>query len=422
MEDNEKAELDVTGFGNPGLEADKIDDETDSYIDSALDSALEETAEAETADNEPVIEEQASETPEGIPEREIATPAQIDPVEPVSPVEPVIPPVEIDPEISAIEQPRNLSEKNQSNWRKLQETASSYKRQAQEAEVLRQKLQEYEQKPPVPQDYEDLRKFRAIFDVQSDPEFQEKYDKPINQAKDAVYSILRKHGATDEVINSIEAKGGPDKVDQKWWIENAINKLPLTDAERLKRGLVDVADLQERRMSEVQKSAQNAEQYYQQRGEAAVEWFSNQEQEIYKYVQDRVVQEKAEWAMRKEVPKNATPEQMKAIQAHNELAGQVENLFTSALWPKTSQERADVAAAAMSHVLTNQLRAEQTSRQKMAAQLKQLTEENARLKGAGRMPKQNLATASSNKPASTTDRLKMSSLDAIDLGLDEAGA
>jgi hypothetical protein len=38
------------------------------------------------------------------------------------------------------------------------------------------------------------------------------------------------------------------------------------------------------------------------------------------------------------------------------------------------------------------------------------------------MPKQNLATASSNKPASTTDRLKMSSLDAIDLGLDEAGA
>jgi hypothetical protein len=93
-----------------------------------------------------------------------------------------------------------------------------------------------------------------------------------------------------------------------------------------------------------------------------------------------------------------------------------------AMYPQTPQARADVAAAAaMSHMLTNQLRTEQTARQRMETQIKQLSDENNRLKGAGRMPRQNLATASSNKPASVSDRLKMSSADAIDMGLDEAG-
>jgi hypothetical protein len=423
MEDNEKSEMDVTGFGNPSLDADRIDDATDAQIDAALDAALEVTEEVQEPDLEPITQEPDTTSQEPNLERQIAPQESINPETPAEQVEPVIPQVEIDPEISAIEQPRNLSEKNQSNWRKLQETASNYKKQAQETEALRQKLQEYEQKPPVPQDYEDLRKFRAIFDVQSDPDFQEKYDKPINQAKDAIYSILRKHEASDDLIKSIEKHGGPDKIDQKWWLENVINKIPLTDSEKLKKSLVDVVDLQEKRVSEIQKSSQNAEQYYQQRNEAAVDWFSNQENEIYQYVQNKIVEQKADWVMPKEVPKNATPDQVKAIQAHNEQAQQVESLFSSALWPKTSQERADVAiAATLSHVLTNQLRTEQSAKQKMAVQLKQLTEENTRLKGAGKLPKQNLATASSNKQASTTDRLKMSSLDAIDLGLDEAGA
>ena len=424
MEDTEKAEMDVTGFGNPSLEADKIDDATDAQIDDALDAALAETGELGDSgiqNEEPVIE--PGETTQEEPQVPAEQQPQATPAEQIEKPAEQTPQVEIDPEISAIEQPRNLSEKNQSNWRKLQETASNYKRQAQEAEALRSKLQEYEAKPPLPQDYEDLRKFRAIFDIQSDPDFQDKYDKPISQAKEQIYSILKKHQAPDDLIQKIEAQGGPDKVNQEWWVNNVINKLPLTDAEKLKRGLVDVSDLQERRIAEVQKSAANAEQYDQQKNEAAVEWFSNQENEIFQYVQNKIAEHKADWAIKKEIPKDATPEQIKTIEAHNEMAGNVENLFVTALWPKTSQERADVAAAAaMSHLLSTQLMAEQTTRQKMQQQLKHLTEENTRLKGAGKMPKQNLATASSNKPTSANDRLKMSSLDAIDLGLEEAGA
>jgi len=413
MEDTlEKEELPVTGHGNPSLDADPIDEETENAIDAALDAAMDSEEPVQEKVQEEVLEQpeeiQPEQTEEPAPQAEI-------------PQEPTTPQVEIDPEIQQIEPPRNLSEKNQSNWRKLQETASVYKKQAQEAESLRQKLVEYEQKPPAPADYEDLRKFRAVFDIQSDPDFQHKYDVPINQAKANIYGIMKQHGASDELLQSIEAQGGPDKIDQKWW-QSTLSKLPMTDAERLKRGIVDVADLSEKRVGEIMNSAQNAEQYYKSRDEALVERFSKQEEESLNYIQEQIKSQNADWALPKEIPAGATPEQRKAIESHNAQAAQLEQLFYGAMYPQSPQARADVAAAAaMSHMLTNQLRTEQTARQKMDAQIKQLTEENNKLKGAGRMPRQNLATASSNKPASVSDRLKMSSADAIDMGLDEAG-
>jgi hypothetical protein len=413
MEDTlEKEELPVTGHGNPSLDADPIDEETENAIDAALDAAMDGEEPVQEEVQEEITEQpeeiQPEQTEEPVPQAEI-------------PQEPTTPQVEIDPEIQQIEPPRNLSEKNQSNWRKLQETASTYKKQAQEAESLRQKLVEYEQKPPAPPDYEDLRKFRAVFDIQSDPDFQNKYDVPINQAKANIYGIMKQHGASDELLQSIEAQGGPDKIDQKWW-QSTLSKLPMTDAERLKRNIVDVADLSEKRVGEIMNSAQNAEQYYASRDEALVERFTKQEDESINYIQEQIKAQNADWALPKEIPSGATPEQRKAIESHNAQAAQLEQMFMGAMYPQTPQARADVAAAAaMSHMLTNQLRTEQTARQRMEAQIKQLSDENNRLKGAGRMPRQNLATASSNRPASVSDRLKMSSADAIDMGLDEAG-
>jgi len=417
MEDTlEKEELPVTGHGNPSLDADPIDEDTENAIDNALDEALLETETPEVVEEE---QEVVEETQQNDPVEQ-ETP-QVEPVQTPEPVAPAEPQVEIDPEIQKIEQPRNLSEKNQSNWRKLQETASVYKKQAQEAESLRQKLVEYEQKPPAPSDYEDLRKFRAVFDIQSDPDFQNKYDVPINQAKASIYGIMKQHGASDELLQSIEAQGGPDKIDQKWW-QSTLSKLPMTDAERLKRGIVDVADLSEKRVGEIMNSAQNAEQYYASRDEALVERFTKQEDESINYIQEQIKAQNADWALPKEIPAGATPEQRKAIESHNAQAAQLEQLFMGAMYPQTPQARADVAAAAaMSHMLTNQLRTEQTARQRMEAQIKQLSDENNRLKGAGKMPRQNLATASSNRPTTVSDRLKMSSSDAIDMGLDEAG-
>ena len=392
--DENVVEPDVTGFGNPSLNSDPIDEDTSSQIDSLLDEALGETTET----IQPEVEESAQE-PDGILDEPVApTPVEPTPVAETATPTPVVqePKVEIDPEIAAIEQ-------------------------AAEAEILRQRLLEAESKRvEAPQDYDELKKFRAIFDIKNDPEFKSKYVEPIQNAKESVYSILRKHGAGDEVIKSIEAAGGPTKVADDFWRQDAFSKLPLTDSERLKRGLVDVSDLQEKQEAEIANAAEHADEILVQRETANKEWYGNEIQEIDKTI-DEITKE-LPWARYAEPAPNATPEQIAQIQKHNETVSGLAQKFESALWPTTAQERANVAASAVfSHVLTEQLRTEQAQKNALMQQISQLTTENNKLKGSSKIPKQSINTPTSNKPSSMHDRIKMNAADAIDLGLDEAG-
>lgn len=421
--DDNIVESDVTGFGNPSLDSDKIDDSTEQQIDSLLDEVIkqqeEPSNEIETSnsdvpeqnllqnDVEPVLETKSEEG---------NVQGQVD----AGQVEPAKPEVEIDPEIAAIEQPRNLSEKNQSNWRKLQETASTYKKQAEEAESLRQRIAQLEQAPAqTPQDYEELKKFRQIFDIKNDPEFQSKYSQPIETAKNNVYGILRKHGASDEVIASIEKAGGPDKINDEFWKNPAFGNLPFTDAEKLKRNLVDVADLREKQEQEIQYAAENADKILQEREQEKGQWYEKTVTEIDQEL-DNITKE-LPWARYAEAPANATPEQIQQVQAHNARVAELATKFEAALWPTTAKDRTNVAAAAVfSHVLSEQLRTEQTQKNALLEQVKKLTAENNALKSSSKMPKQTISNQSVNKPSSINDRIKMNAADAIDLGLDEA--
>jgi hypothetical protein len=330
------------------------------------------------------------------------------------------PQIPLDPEIAGIEQPRNLSEKNQSNWRKLQETASIYKQQAAEAEILRQRLAQAEQNRTLPEDYEELRKFRQIFDVKNDPEFKSKFEAPISSAEDTIYRIMKQNGASDNVIESIKAAGGPDKIDQNWWQHNAISKLPFIDAEKLKKNLIDVVDLKQKQEEEIAYAAENAEQFIAERENKQKNWYVQETTNINNYVEN--LTKNVPWARYQQPTATTTPEEWQKMQAHNSAVQALEQKFSSALWPKNANDRAAVAAAAtFSHVLTEQVRIEQRMRAQHEAQIKQLSAELSKLKGLSKVPRQNV-TSSSPKQSSVYDRIKMSSSDAIDIGLDEAGA
>lgn len=439
MEDTENLVPEITAANPDGgaerLDADPVSEDVHNSLDALLDEAEREfttetnketptqtTSDENTTDQN--IDDLVSETPSEHSGQNIVPPVEVNPEAQPESLQPPSPEskLEIDPEIAAIEQPRNLSEKNQSNWRKLQEAASEYKRQAQEAQELRQRLAEAEQRPSqTPQDYEELKKFRQIFDIKNDPEFQSKYTQPINAAKENIYNIMRKHGASDDVIASIEKAGGPDKIEDNWWQENALSKLPMTDAEKLKRNLIDVSDLKDKQETEIAYAAENAEQILEQRQNQSKEWYQQETNNIHNYV-DELTKE-VPWARYQEIQDGASQEQIEKIQAHNNVVADLENKFNSALWPQNATERASVAAAAVySHVLTNQLRHEQSTRATLESQVKKLSEENSRLKSSGKMPKQSVSTPASNKNTSVNDRIKMNASDAIDIGLDEAGA
>ena len=431
MEDNTVPEITAANpdGGAENLNADPISADTHSSIDSLLDEAERETGVDTSPEPTPTNEDnqtldQLSAEPSQVP----VEPSGEHSAESTAAAEGAIPQpqaasqpqVELDPEIAAIEQPRNLSEKNQNNWKKLQETASIYKKQAAEAEVLKQRLAQAEQRPAqTPQDYEELKKFKQIFDIKNDPEFQSKYTQPISSAKDTIYSTLKKHGASDEVIASIEKAGGPDKIDDKWW-QQTINKLPLIDQKRIEQGLINVADLKDKQEQEISHAAEHAEEILSQRQNQSKEWYQQETTQINDYVEN--ITKEVPWARYQQFRGDETAEQIEKIKAHNNAVADLQQKFNSALWPQNAGERAAIAAAAvLSHQLTGQLRMEQEAKAQMQAELKRLSDENSRLKASGKMPKQNVSTPSSIKNNDLNSRIKMNASDAIDLGLDEAG-
>jgi hypothetical protein len=321
-------------------------------------------------------------------------------------------------DLDSLEEPRNLSESNSANWKKLRDKAKEYETKVKEYEA---KVKEYEAKAnqtQLPEDYEELKKFRQTFDLKNDPEFTSKYDQPITNAAESIYTVLKKNGAGDNVIEDIKKLGGPSSVAEEWWKET-IAKLPMTDQERVKKALVDTVDLSEQREKEIQHAAENAEQILEGRKTKTVEWYRTETQQIAQHVEE--LTKGHEWARYRQAPANATAEQLEAIQQHNSRVQDLATKFNSALWPQTSKERAEVAAAAVySHVLNDQLTRVDSARQALEARVKLLEKENSQLKGASRIPRGTAAPTGGKITPSTDDRIKMNASDAIDLGLDEA--
>ena len=443
MEENDNIvpEPSVTNssFGAPSLDPDRLTDDVHASIDAALDQAEAETqpeqqlirhSESYNENNyERITETNNSNTPQPAPdpasqveEQVSTTNVQTDSANLTGDVSghslngTEAKQIEIDPEILSIEQPRNLSEKNQNNWRKLQETATTYK---QEAQALKQQLQQSAQQA-IPPDYEELKTFRKIFDIKNDPEFRSKYAEPIQNAHNNIIGIMKQNGASDELIAGIEKAGGIDKIDKDWFAQNILNKLPFDDKKMMEDDYVALKKLKQQQEGEIKNAAENGEKILAEKETQAKNWFQNENTAIRDYVEE--ITKQAPWARYQEIPENATQDQIEKIQQHNQNVQKLETKFNSALWPQTAQQRASIAAAAvLSDKLTGDVQSLESKLATLDAQLKKVTEENNRLKGASRMPKQNVQTPNKSKNYSVNDRIKMNASDAIDLGLDEAG-
>jgi hypothetical protein len=247
----------------------------------------------------------------------------------------------------------------------------------------------------------------------------------LSQAEETVYGLLKKHKASDEVINSIKEAGGPAKVSKAWWKQNTIDRLystedGFTDARRLENALVQIDDIESARNADLESATANQQQWMQERMQEQEQQYQQQSKSITEYI-DNITKDRPQFRFQ-DVPNGATQAQIEKIQKHNAGVADLQAKFNSALYPSTPQEKAAVAAAAtLSHVITQQLRAEQQAKAQLQAQLDKLTKENSALKSSGKMPKSTVSTQSPSK-SNTSDRIKMNASDAIDLGLEEAGA
>jgi hypothetical protein len=364
------------------------------------------------------------------PEQEVPAPSDEKPLDPNQPADSqtAAPEAKTEPpeggydsvDLDTIQPPQDISPRNLVNFNKLRDMAKHFKTQAEILPQLQQRLQELERRNvQVPQDVakelEELRTFRRVFDTENDPEFKKQFDGKIESLDNDVLSILMKNGLPEDTAKQIK-QVGMDKISPKWWEETILSKLTFVDRERVQKRLAERADTIDQRHQEIQKFQQDRESFVQREQQERVERFNKTEEEIYGHVEQ--LTENVPWARYQELPEGATPEQIKQIEAHNASVEELERQFVHALFPETSQARAEVAAAAVAST-------------KLAASVQdlstRLTDANSRaekfqkeleaIRAAGRPPSARQtgtrAPASSERP----DPLKMSDEDAIEQGL-----
>lgn len=395
-----------------GSEVDVTNEDLDSQLDSLLDAA--EAAASGTSDNA------GSGTDGGLAaQTEKLANGQQPTQQPAQQAQ--------DDDISSIAEPEGMSEKNRSNWQRLRETAATYKKQAAEAEQLRQRIAELEKGQPqttAPEDYEELKKFKATFDIQNDPSFRQKFSDQIDKTSQGIYGLLKKWKASDETIAAIQNVGGPSKVPLSWWKSNVIDKLASSeetylDARKIENALAQLDDIESEMQSEIENAKQNADGWYKNKMEEFQQNFNKNHQEAWRHV-DELTKDIPAFRY-KEVPQNASQEELAKINGHNEYVKDLETKYMSALYPKTVKDAATVAAAAtLSHILTHQLEVEQKEKASLLAELNQLRGRMGAVSGAGRMPKSNATTIVAPSQVSSASRINMNSLDAIEAGLSEA--
>jgi uncharacterized protein YdcH (DUF465 family) len=398
-------------FTVENLDAEPISADLDSHIDSMLDAA--EAANSGTSGDN-TSEGGLAEQAQKLAESQQPTPPQQQQQTP-------------DDDIAAIAEPEGMSEKNRSNWQRLREAAATYKKQAAEAEQLRQRIAELEKGQPqttAPEDYEELKKFKATFDIQNDPSFRQKFSDQIDKASQGIYGLLKKWKASDETITAIQNVGGPSKVPLSWWKTNVIDKLAASeetylDARKIENALAQLDDIEAEMQSEIENAKQNADGWYKNKMEEFQQNFNKNHEEAWKHV-DELTKDIPAFRY-KEVPQNASQEELAKINSHNEYVKDLEGKYMSALYPKTVKDAATVAAAAtLSHILTHQLEVEQKEKASLLAELNQLRGRMGAVSGAGRMPKSNASTVVAQPQVSSASRISMNSLDAIEAGLSEA--
>ncbi len=398
-------------FGGDSLDSEASIGDLEAHIDSMLDA--EESANS-GASGDNTSEGGLAEQAQKLAESQQPTPPQQQQQTP-------------DDDIAAIAEPEGMSEKNRSNWQRLRETAATYKKQAAEAEQLRQRIAELEKGQPqttAPEDYEELKKFKATFDIQNDPSFRQKFSDQIDKASQGIYGLLKKWKASDETITAIQNVGGPSKVPLSWWKTNVIDKLAgseetYLDARKIENALAQLDDIETEMQSEIESAKQNADGWYKNKMEEFQQNFNKNHEEAWKHV-DELTKDIPAFRY-KEVPQNASQEELAKINSHNEYVKDLEGKYMSALYPKTVKDAATVAAAAtLSHILTHQLEVEQKEKASLLAELNQLRGRMGAVSGAGRMPKSNASTVVTQPQVSSASRISMTPLDAIEAGLNEA--
>lgn len=400
------------------------DRDRDKLTDRQIDTAEEMPEQEEPVTEEVVTSEMASnDTPEVSAEAE----------EPAAPTEEPVQDdllnkllgkeekIEATPETPTEEDPydkvklrSDASEKTKNTFEELKRTAKERETKARtEAEQARKELLELRakvdelSKKTVPDTIEaelkELREFRATFDAERDPEFQQKFSSRMEQNNGTIFETLKRNGLKSDLVDQVKALPYDQQVEQ---IARWAEKLSPRDKLLITARLADNENIESDRQSALRDIKSKADQILAEKRNAPAR---SQDQFVEEAVRTlKPVLPQISFLHQKETPANATPAAKAEIEKHNALAAESQKMLLTFLQDDSARTRSVLALAG---ILAPRYQAQLKETE---ARVKSLEKELSSIREAGRLSKTTRSSATADRAAPRVDVFDTSAEDAME--------
>lgn len=318
------------------------------------------------------------------------------------------------PDPDKIGEPPAKSKGNREGWDALKNNYRQAHRLAQEREAEIVKLKKEvadkvtgstKEAETLKQQIAELNKYRAMVDIQADPEFISKFDEPIKKNTDSIKGLLRSLQVDDNVINGIDfsnTQGVAKLMDQVVdWVGQHRDKFT---SRKLQRQVEDLMDLTDKRNEMLTEHKSNYQKHLEDKKKESFSKNVEEEGRMFARLDEIIASKDAEqkpligFLNKLEAPEGANAAQIQQIENHNNLSEAMQKRVKEILTYNKPEQRAEVAVAAVaSHYFNAQLKQAQAKIQSLEAELKKIST------ASDETPKTKMRTASNGRFASQSN-------------------
>lgn len=206
----------------------------------------------------------------------------------------------------------------------------------------------------------ELEKYRAMVDIQADPEFISKYDQPIEKAVTGIKDLIKGLGVTQETVDSIDFKD-PARLEQV--IDLISQNKDRFTASKIERKIKDYLELADKRAETMEDQKKNYKETLEKRKKELFAKESEGEGRMLKHIELKTQEKNKDgkplipFLTKIEPKENATQTEIDQVKNHNALADDLNGKLKDVLKMKEPEQQAEIAIAAVaSHYLMAQLK------------------------------------------------------------------
>lgn len=201
---------------------------------------------------------------------------------------------------------------------------------------------------------DELAMYRRRYQLETDPEVQEKFDSRIMSTETSIIDHLKKRGATDDLIKLINKEGGwsmfasspntmtlPDEdggtrqVPMAELAETILNALPLGERKAIEAAMMDQLQTQSAKRLYFEEQTKKANEYFKKQEEESKKASLDQQRQIEEARNTvekwRTEVEQSDWLKDKDVSEKASAAEKAAIIEHNRYNSQLRSLLKKAI-------------------------------------------------------------------------------------------